>query len=142
MWVDDPDFDVRRHVRRIAVPSPGGAQELGELAGNAASTPARPRRPLWEMWFIEGLAGGRIGVMMKYHHCLLDGVAGASLATVLLDLEPDATEPLMPPPTARGARPPAPSRATCELLAEALQTGDPAPVPDRALRRRPAPPRA
>jgi WS/DGAT/MGAT family acyltransferase len=122
MWIDDPDFDVRRHLRRIAVPSPGGAQELGELAGNLASTQLDRNRPLWEMYFIEGLAGGRIGVMMKYHHCLLDGVAGASLATVVLDLEPDATEPLMPPPSdeerTAGAEP-----SNVQLLTEALKTG-------------------
>lgn len=99
VWVDDPGFDVRRHVRRIAVPSPGTARELGELAGNLASTQLDRRRPLWELWYIEGLAGGKIGLLMKYHHCLLDGMAGASLATALLDIEPDATEPLLPPPS-------------------------------------------
>ena len=99
MWVDDQDFDVRRHVRRVAVPSPGGAKELGEVVGTLMSSQLDRRRPLWEMWFIEGLAGGKIGVFLKYHHSLLDGVAGASLATVLLDLEPDATVPLAPLPS-------------------------------------------
>jgi WS/DGAT/MGAT family acyltransferase len=98
MWVDDVDFDVRRHVRRIGVPSPGRAKELGEVVGTLMSSQLDRRRPLWEMWFIEGLAGGKIGVFLKYHHSLLDGVAGASLATVLLDLEPDATAPLAPLP--------------------------------------------
>ena len=96
VWVDDPDFDVRRHCRRIAVPSPGGAKELGELAGTLASTQLDRRHPLWELWYIEGLAGGKIGILLKYHHCLLDGMAGASLATVLLDLEPDAAAPMLP----------------------------------------------
>jgi diacylglycerol O-acyltransferase len=98
MWVDDDEFDVRRHVRRVAVPSPGGAKELGEVVGTLMSSQLDRRRPLWEMWFVEGLAGGKIGIFLKYHHCLLDGVAGASLATVLLDLSPDATEPLAPLP--------------------------------------------
>ena len=100
MWVDDEDFDVRRHVRRIGLPSPGGAKELGEVVGTLMSSQLDRRRPLWEMWFIEGLAGGKIGVFLKYHHCLLDGVAGASLATVLLDLERDASAPLAPRPSA------------------------------------------
>ena len=122
VWVDDPDFDVRRHVRRIGVPSPGGPQELGELAGNLASTQLDRNRPLWEMWYIEGLAGGRVGVMLKYHHCLLDGVAGASLATVVLDLEPDATEPLLPPP-AEDERTAGPEPSNVQLLARPCGTG-------------------
>ncbi|HYF45644.1 MAG TPA: wax ester/triacylglycerol synthase domain-containing protein, partial [Acidimicrobiales bacterium] len=120
VWIDDPDFDVRRHVRRIAVPSPGGAKELGELAGTLASTQLDRRRPLWEVWYIEGLAGGRVGVLMKYHHCLLDGMAGASLATVLLDLEPDATEPLLPPPSEE-ERTAGPDPSDLRLLAETLR---------------------
>jgi diacylglycerol O-acyltransferase len=98
IWVDDPDFDVRWHVRRTAVPSPGGAKEIGEVAGSIMSTQLDRRRPLWELWHIEGLADGMIAILMKYHHCLLDGVAGASLATALLDLEPDSTAPLVPLP--------------------------------------------
>ncbi|HMC38531.1 MAG TPA: wax ester/triacylglycerol synthase domain-containing protein, partial [Acidimicrobiales bacterium] len=99
LWVDDEEFDIRRHVRRIGVPSPGGAKEVGEVVGTLMSSQLDRRKPLWEIWFIEGLAGGKIGVFLKYHHCLLDGVAGASLATVLLDLEPDATTPLAPLPS-------------------------------------------
>lgn len=99
MWVDDRDFDIRRHVRRIGVPSPGGAKELGEVVGTLMSSQLDRRRPLWEMWFVEGLAGGRLGIFLKYHHCLLDGVAGASLATVLLDMEPEAGAPLAPMPS-------------------------------------------
>ena len=98
MWVDDEEFDIWRHVRRIAVPSPGGREELGEVAGMIMSTKLDRSHPLWELWYIEGVQGDKVAMMMKYHHCLLDGVSSASLATVLLDLEPDATEPFMPPP--------------------------------------------
>ena len=89
VWVDDPDFDVRKHVRRIGVPSPGGPRETAEVAGQVLSYQLDRRRQLWELWYLEGLAHGRIAMVMKYHHCLLDGVAGASLATALLDLEAD-----------------------------------------------------
>lgn len=99
-WVDDPDFDVRRHVNRIGVPSPGGAKEVGEVCGMLLSSQLDRSRPLWEIWVLEGLAGGRTGILMKYHHCLLDGLAGAGLATALLDLEPDAAGPLVPFPSA------------------------------------------
>ena len=83
MWVDDHDFNVRNHMRRIAVPAPGGAHELGEVAGMLLSSQLDRRRPLWEMWYLDGLGGGRVALLMKYHHCLLDGVAGASLATAV-----------------------------------------------------------
>lgn len=99
-WVDDPDFDARQHVHRIGVPSPGGAKEVGEVCGMLLSSQLDRTRPLWEIWVLEGLAGGRTGILMKYHHCLLDGLAGAGLATALLDLEPDADGPLVPFPSA------------------------------------------
>ena len=99
VWVDDVNFDVRRHVRRIAVPSPGGARELGEVAGTLMSSQLDRRRPLWELWFIEGAAGDKVAMLLKYHHCLLDGKAGASLATVILDLDPDSDACLAPLPS-------------------------------------------
>jgi diacylglycerol O-acyltransferase / wax synthase len=105
VWVDDPDFDVRRHVGRVGVPAPGGPREVAELAGTLLSTQLDRRRPLWELWWLEGIAGKKTGLLMKYHHCLLDGVAGAELATALLDLEPDP-EPgvvLVPLPSAEEA---------------------------------------
>ncbi len=97
VWVDDPSFDVRRHIRRIAVPAPGGARETAEVAGTLLGIQLDRRWPLWELWVLEGLAHGRVALLMKYHHCLLDGVAGASLATVLLDLEPDPRAAPLPP---------------------------------------------
>jgi hypothetical protein len=71
VWVDDTDFDVIRHLHRIALPSPGGRAELAEICGHIASLPLDRGRPLWEMWLIEGLAdtdaheGGRLAVMTK-----------------------------------------------------------------------------
>ena len=87
-WVADPDFDVRNHIHRVAVPAPGGRRELADLTGYLFSRPLDRDRPLWEMWLVEGVAEGRMALIMKTHHCLMDGVAGAGLGELLCDLEP------------------------------------------------------
>ncbi len=89
VWVDDPDFDIDYHVRLTAVPKPGGPHELADLAGDITGRPLDRSKPLWEIWIVEGLAGGHVGFIAKMHHSTVDGVSGAELLTVLFDLEPD-----------------------------------------------------
>lgn len=115
VWVEDPNFDLDYHVRRIGCPSPGTERELAEVAGDIASRPLDRSRPLWEMWIIEGLQNGHIAVVGKMHHCTIDGVSGANLMVHLLDLQPDPE----PKPAADEWRPErAPSDA--ELVGQAV----------------------
>jgi len=100
VWVEDADFDIDRHVHRLAVPAPGGLEELAELCGHMAGIPLDRSRPLWEMCVIEGLASGQVAVFTKMHHATVDGVSGANMISVLCSLEPDA--PLLDAPAGSG----------------------------------------
>lgn len=105
VWVDDEDFQLRRHIRRIGVPGPGGRRELAEICGYVAGLPLDRDRPLWEMWVIEdGARNGAVAVMLKAHHAVVDGVAGANLLAHLCSPQPDAPAP-QPISGAGGANP-------------------------------------
>lgn len=97
VWVDDDEFDLRRHFHRLPVPPPGDARATAIAIENVLSRQLDRRFPLWEMWYLDGLANGRAAMLMKLHHCLLDGGAGSVLATLLFDLERD------PPPRPEAA---------------------------------------
>src|SRR5438876_1301695 len=89
VWIEDPDFDLDYHVRRVAVPAPGGPLEFGELISDIASHQLDRRRPLWELWVVEGLEHGHIGFVAKIHHAAADGVAAAAMLANLLEAEAD-----------------------------------------------------
>src|SRR5437016_3895353 len=105
IWVDAHDFDLNYHVRLTALPKPGNEEQLKTLMGRLQSTVLDRRRPLWELWFVEGLEGDRVAIIQKTHHALVDGISGVDVATVLLDFEPDPdpvkapTWTPKPPPT-------------------------------------------
>jgi len=92
VWVDDPDFDLSYHVRRAALPSPGDDATLREYTARIFARPLDLDKPLWELTVIEGLSGGRIAVVNKVHHAMVDGISTVDLATLLLDADPTPTK--------------------------------------------------
>ena len=93
VWVDDEDFDVAYHVRRSALPRPGTDAQLKELVGRIMSRPLDRGRPLWEMYLVEGLSGGRFAILSKTHHSMVDGAGAIDIGQVILDVTPEPTRP-------------------------------------------------
>ncbi|MGH9184838.1 MAG: WS/DGAT/MGAT family O-acyltransferase [Acidimicrobiales bacterium] len=96
LWIEDPNFDLDAHIRRVAVPGPGGDRELAALAAQLMALPLDRSRPLWEMWVIEGLENGHIALLTKVHHAAIDGVAGNQIIVATLELTAEG-DPVPPP---------------------------------------------
>jgi diacylglycerol O-acyltransferase len=130
-WVDDPEFDLDNHLHRVALPAPGGPGELTDLVATVMGRPLAIDQPPWEMHVVEGLADGRVGLIAKVHHAVIDGVAGAQLLAQLLDLVPEgrpASDFITPEPAGK-----LPSRA--QLVSHALPSVVTGPIRSfRALR--------
>ncbi len=107
VWVDDPSFDLRFHIRHVALPRPGSERQLKRVCGYLLSQPLDMTRPLWEVWVVEGLEDGRFALVTKTHHCMVDGASGMSILAALLRAEPDAScddpQPWSPRPAPSGA---------------------------------------
>ena len=115
-WIEDPDFDLDFHFRHIAVPPPGDDLQLSELISRIHSRALDRSKPLWELYVIEGLADGRIGLYTKIHHCTIDGVSGAQMTQVLFDQNPTGdVVPLPDEPWQADAVP-----GTSEMIARGL----------------------
>lgn len=137
VWVDDPHFNMQYHLRHAALPEPGTEEDLKEMAGRIFSQTLDRSKPLWEIYLIEGLEGGRFALIGKTHHCLVDGISGVDITTVMFDATPEVSDlseferPWIPKPLPTGA----------ELLAQALAERASAPGKvlqiGRAVGRRP-----
>ncbi|HWS45686.1 MAG TPA: wax ester/triacylglycerol synthase family O-acyltransferase [Acidimicrobiia bacterium] len=114
IWIDDDRFDITYHVRLTALPRPGSWEQLVALTTRVQENLLDRDRPLWEIWFVEGLEGGHVGLIQKTHHSLIDGVSGVDVATLLLDVSPEYQRPEVPDWTAE----PAPSSS--QLLVDTL----------------------
>jgi len=116
-WEEAPDFDARDHIRRWALPAPGGPHELAELAARLLEQPLRKDLPLWEMHAIEGCHDGRAALLIKVHHCMVDGLSGLRLLDEIMDAAPGVADPL-PVPRSRKYAP-----APRELVRRAIGDG-------------------
>jgi diacylglycerol O-acyltransferase / wax synthase len=101
-WIDDPDFDLEYHVRELALPPPPTEAKLAEQVARIFERPLDRARPLWELYLIYGLSDGNVGLLTKVHHAAVDGMSGAEIMGVLLDLSPEGRER------------PSPARSACD----------------------------
>jgi WS/DGAT/MGAT family acyltransferase len=145
VWGDDPQFDVRRHVRHVSVPRPGRLDQLRDIVGRVMSEPLDMQRPLWQLYMVEGLRG-RHAYISKTHHALVDGVAAVDVGTILLDpnrrgtrmnvpekpWDPDEPSPTMLLTQAASERVRKPLRAAGRAARTAVST--PAQTAGRVLR--------
>lgn len=126
VWVDDRQFNLDYHIRHTSLPRPGSIEQLRQLSARIMEQQLDRARPLWELWVVEGLAGDRFAVISKVHHCMIDGMAGVDLATILLSTDPNAgiSEPTRYVPR--------PGPSTAELLQH--EVSHRVNLPFRALR--------
>ncbi|HET6817408.1 MAG TPA: wax ester/triacylglycerol synthase family O-acyltransferase [Mycobacteriales bacterium] len=114
VWVDDEAFDIGYHVRRSALPRPGTIDQLRELVGRVQSRHLDRSRPLWELYFVEGLEDGRCAILTKSHHAMVDGVDVLDIGSLILDPSPE------PRPTAADGWTPQREPSTVSLLVDAV----------------------
>jgi WS/DGAT/MGAT family acyltransferase len=116
LWVDDPSFNLEYHVRHTALASPGDLEQLKLLTARIFSQRLDRSKPLWEVWFVQGLEDDRFAIISKTHHALVDGISGVDLATVLFDLNPVPPERTETPEWT-----PNPEPSQAQLIAEGVK---------------------
>ena len=119
VWVDDPHFNLSYHLRHSALPAPGTEDVLRRTAARIFAQHLDRRKPLWEIWMIEGLSENRWALLSKVHHCMVDGVSATDLMTVMFDDRPSAQ------PVPAWEPPPEPNSAELVLRTLAHQASDP-----------------
>ncbi len=115
VWMDDDHFQILYHVRHTAVPRPGGAEQLRNLAGRVLGQRLDMTKPLWEVYLVEGLEHGRWALISKVHHCMVDGISGTDLMQMIFDIDPAAEHP------DPGEWTPAPPPSTASVVAGSVQ---------------------
>jgi WS/DGAT/MGAT family acyltransferase len=136
VWIEDPHFSIDYHLRRTAIPAPGEDSQLRQMAARVFSQALDRNKPLWELWMVEGMTGGRWALLSKVHHCMVDGVAATDLMSVMFS---DETTPAQSPSdrlAERHSAPPEPSNVDV-LVRTLLRRASPAgqlETLERALR--------
>jgi len=118
IWVDDPHLNLRYHVRHTRLPRPGSERILKRTCARILEQPLDVEKPLWELWVVEGLEGDRLALVSKVHHCMIDGVSGVDLLTVLMTPRP--SEKVEPPPFWTARRAPSALEYSASELARSL----------------------
>ncbi|HYP22212.1 MAG TPA: wax ester/triacylglycerol synthase domain-containing protein, partial [Actinomycetota bacterium] len=143
VWVDDTHFNLEYHVRHTALPSPGDDSKFRRLTARIMSQQLDRTKPLWEIWFAEGLTNDRFALISKTHHCLVDGVSGADIMSVILDLGPEPQQ--VEPKAWRPDPEPTPDQLLLDALRERLTSPaeivrtlqssviDPGKIPNRLI---------
>jgi WS/DGAT/MGAT family acyltransferase len=121
VWVDDRSFNLHYHLRHTSLPKPGDEYQLKRLCARIMSQALDPGKPLWETWIVEGLEGGRMAMINKVHHCMIDGISGVDLLSVLMS--PTAERPEDDNPVSWTPRPvPSPAVLLRDELVDRLRT--------------------
>ena len=115
-WVDDPDFDIEFHLREIGLPGPGDEAQLGEQVARIHARPLDRTRPLWEMYLIDNVSGGRQAIYTEVHHAAIDGVLGAEILATIMDVTVEPREEEQP----EGFFAPGPLPGSATLIAMGL----------------------
>ncbi|MFT4569695.1 MAG: diacylglycerol O-acyltransferase [Hyphomicrobiaceae bacterium] len=114
VWVDDDRFNIDYHVRHTALPRPGNVTQLKQLSARIMQQHLDRRRPLWEMWVVEGLEDGGFAIISKIHHCMIDGVSGVDIMNILMNPTPEIEYHEAP------AFVPRPAPGSAELIAKEM----------------------
>ena len=122
VWIDDPHFNPGYHVRHTALPAPASLEQLRNLTGRVLAQRLDRTKPLWEIWLVDDVEGGRFAMITKTHHCLVDGVSGVDIATVLFDAAADPDPPPEPPPPWFPRPAPSPATLVADALGERMST--------------------
>src|SRR6185437_249439 len=110
VWIDDPHFSIDYHLRRTAIPAPGEDAQVRQMAARVFSQHLDRNKPLWELWMVEGMTGGRWALLSKVHHCMVDGVAATDLMSVMFSDETAADGAAAADAAPSWSAPPEPSR--------------------------------